>query len=103
MASKLPCVVPIRIKSGLVYNLIMMAFKKGLKVRYLSKYLQASMSLSVQVQVESFKIKLKKKKNSPKFFRKFKSSKQGDGRLGKSGRHNINMVALVVFIINLMQ
>ena len=39
MASKLPRVVPIRIKSGLVYNLIMMAFKKGLKVRYSSKYL----------------------------------------------------------------
>ena len=39
MASKWPQVVPIRIKSGLVYNLIMMAFKKGLKVRYSSKYL----------------------------------------------------------------
>ena len=39
MASKLPRVVLIRIKSGLVYNLIMMAFNKGLKVRYSSKYL----------------------------------------------------------------
>ena len=39
LASKLPRVVPTRIKSGLVYNLIMMAFKKGLKVRYSSKYL----------------------------------------------------------------
>ena len=57
MASKWPRVVPTRIKSGLVYNLIMMAFKKGLKVRYSSKYLQAIMSLSVQVQVGSFKIK----------------------------------------------
>ena len=57
MASKWPHVVPIRIKSGLVYNLIMMAFKKGLKVRYSSKYLQAIISLSVQVQVGSFKIK----------------------------------------------
>ncbi|GMN75277.1 hypothetical protein TIFTF001_056506, partial [Ficus carica] len=34
MASKLPHVVPIRIKSGLVYNLIMMAFQKGLKLQY---------------------------------------------------------------------
>ncbi|GMN68599.1 hypothetical protein TIFTF001_037655 [Ficus carica] len=39
MASKLPLVVPIHIKLGLVYNLIMMAFKEGLKVRYSSKYL----------------------------------------------------------------
>ncbi|GMN68967.1 hypothetical protein TIFTF001_038017 [Ficus carica] len=39
---KLPLVVPIHIKSGLVYNLIMMAFKEGLKVRYLRKYLSVS-------------------------------------------------------------
>ncbi|GMN53243.1 hypothetical protein TIFTF001_022391 [Ficus carica] len=39
MASKLPLVEPIHISSGLVYNLIMMAFKEGLKVRYSSKYL----------------------------------------------------------------
>ena len=55
MASKLPRVVPIRIKSGLVYNLIMMAFKKGLKVRYLSKYLQVSMSLSMKLKLEVLK------------------------------------------------
>ncbi|GMN71898.1 hypothetical protein TIFTF001_051892 [Ficus carica] len=36
MASKLPLVEPIHISSGLVYNLIMMAFKEGLKVRYSS-------------------------------------------------------------------
>ncbi|GMN64471.1 hypothetical protein TIFTF001_033544 [Ficus carica] len=34
---KLPLVEPIHISSGLVYNLIMMAFKEGLKVRYSSK------------------------------------------------------------------
>ncbi|GMN27827.1 hypothetical protein TIFTF001_001813 [Ficus carica] len=39
MASKLPLVIPIHIKSGLVYNLIMMAFKEGLKVQYSRKYL----------------------------------------------------------------
>ena len=48
MASKLSLVVPIRIKSGLVYNLIMMAFKEGLKVRYSSKYLSVSMSLRMK-------------------------------------------------------
>ncbi|GMN62542.1 hypothetical protein TIFTF001_031618 [Ficus carica] len=36
MASKLPLVVPIHISSDLVYNMIMMAFKEGLKVRYSS-------------------------------------------------------------------
>ena len=55
MASKLPHVVPIRIKSGLVYNLIMMAFKKGLKVRYSSKYLQVRMSLSMKLKLEVLK------------------------------------------------
>ena len=55
MASKLPRVVLIRIKSGLVYNVIMMAFKKGLKVWYLSKYLQASMSLSMKFKLEALK------------------------------------------------
>ncbi|GMN19713.1 hypothetical protein TIFTF001_050954 [Ficus carica] len=39
VASKLPLVVPIHISSDLVYNMIMMAFKEGLKVRY-SKKLQ---------------------------------------------------------------
>ncbi|GMN19275.1 hypothetical protein TIFTF001_039768 [Ficus carica] len=42
MASKLPLVVPIHISSGLVYNLIKMAFKEGLKVRYSSKYLSVT-------------------------------------------------------------
>ncbi|GMN31911.1 hypothetical protein TIFTF001_044633 [Ficus carica] len=42
MASKLPLVVPIHIKSGLVYNLIMMAFKEGLKVRHSRKYLSVT-------------------------------------------------------------
>ena len=55
MASKWPHMVPIRIKSGLVYNLIMMAFKKGFKVRYSSKYLQASMSLSLKFKLEALK------------------------------------------------
>ena len=55
MASKWPHVEPIRIKSGLVYNLIMMAFKKGLKVRYSSKYLQASMSLNIKFKLEALK------------------------------------------------
>ncbi|GMN33352.1 hypothetical protein TIFTF001_044786 [Ficus carica] len=41
-ASKLPLVVPIHISSDLVYNMIMMAFKEGLKVWYSSKYLSVS-------------------------------------------------------------
>ena len=58
MASKLPQVVPIRIKSGSVYNLIMIAFKKGLTVRYSNKYLSVSMSFSMRCfPVESFKTK----------------------------------------------
>ena len=55
MASKLPLVVPIRIKSGLVYNLIMMAFKEGLKVRYSSKYLSVSMSLRMRFKLKVLK------------------------------------------------
>ena len=55
MASKLPLVVPIRIKSGLVYNLIMMAFKEGLKVRYSSKYLSVSMSLRMKFKLKVLK------------------------------------------------
>ena len=55
MASKLPLVVPIRIKSGLVYNLIMMAFKEGLKVRYSSKYLSVSMSLRMKFNFKVLK------------------------------------------------
>ncbi|GMN51022.1 hypothetical protein TIFTF001_020176 [Ficus carica] len=53
MASKLPLVEPTHISSGLVYNLIMMAFKEGLKVRYSSKYLSSPASRPPIVQ-ESF-------------------------------------------------
>ena len=55
MASKLPLVVPIRIKSGLVYNLIMMAFKEGLKVRYSNKDLSVSISLRMKFKLKVLK------------------------------------------------
>ena len=55
MASKLPLVVPIRIKSGMVYNLIMIAFNKGLKVRYSNKYLLVSISLRMKFKLKVLK------------------------------------------------
>ncbi|GMN71839.1 hypothetical protein TIFTF001_053461 [Ficus carica] len=57
MASKLPLVVPIHIKSGLVYNLIMMAFKEGLKVRYSRKYLSVSDDPAWEVGALQFDIR----------------------------------------------